>query len=109
MCDCGKNRTAPPKRIPRNIPKALPNNFNWRIYKELNPDLSGYNTEQQIMNYWHTIGNKENRKHSVVHITMDFNWENYKRLNPDLIFDQQADYELHWIKMGQHENRKYKD
>ena len=119
MCNCGKSngqRTASSKQVPRTTPRPtylspVPVNFFWEIYKELNPDLAkaGLQNQQQVMRHWQTYGYRENRKYYVIHLTPDFNWENYKKLNPDLDFKRQADYELHWIKTGQNENRKYKD
>lgn len=118
MCNCGKNRlprTTPPKKQnvkqqPAVPQRQVPQGFNWQIYKELNPDLTrvGFRLEQQVMSHWHTYGHRENRKYIITQLTPDFDWNNYKALNPDLIFDQQVDYELHWIRTGKNANRQYK-
>jgi len=112
MCNCGKK----PKRVQPTKPflanqikvKQLPLNFNWKIYKELHSNLNtNFQNEQHVIQHWHTHSNK-NRIYSVNQITPDFNWEIYKELNPDLIYQNQIDYELHWVQIGRKEHRKYK-
>lgn len=114
MCDCGKKKrdqgaTYTPSNKHIHAMTQLPQGFNWKIYQELNPDLTnaGFNTEQNIMHHWYTYGLHENRTYSAIQVTPDFNWKIYKELNPDIIFDYQIDYELHWIQNGRIENRKY--
>ena len=89
----------------------MDNTINWKIYRELNPDLikARLNMEHQLLNHWVKSGHKENRMTNINHLTPDFDWDVYRILNPDLVFDDQIDYELHWIRTGRFENRKYYD
>jgi lipopolysaccharide biosynthesis glycosyltransferase len=84
--------------------------INWRIYRELNPDLVFRRiiTKEQCLEHWEKYGKKENRKHTVQQLTPDFDWKKYKELNRDLRFATQTDYEVHWIRLGIRERRKYK-
>lgn len=88
--------------------------FNWKIYRELNPDLgkNGFKTEKQLIHHWNIFGKNEMRISKVNDITCDFNWETYKRFNDDLEMcgiKSKIDIEFHWIKHGINEGRKYKE
>jgi hypothetical protein len=87
----------------------IQHNFNWKIYKKLNKDFieKELDTEESAMEHWKKYGFKKHKQYSVRHITIDFDWKRYKELNPDLKFDSWIDYELHWVKYGKKENRKY--
>ncbi|QKF94629.1 glycosyltransferase [Fadolivirus algeromassiliense] len=87
--------------------------FNWKIYKEMNPDLekNGFKTENQLINHWNTYGKNEKRICCVTDITPDFDYDKYKFFNEDLEkngIKSRIDIEYHWIKYGMKENRIYK-
>ncbi|ARF12255.1 hypothetical protein Klosneuvirus_4_70 [Klosneuvirus KNV1] len=115
MCDCNKthkrvlpNSSSQDKQIPRVT--QLPPNFNWKIYKELNPELANdqFHNMENVMHHWYSNDNNKNIIYSIKQIIPDFDWKIYKELNPDLKFRQHIDYELHWVQFGQKENRQYK-
>lgn len=88
-------------------------NFDWKIYRELNPDLvaAHLNTENKIIDHWNIHGQKEKRIHKIQDITPDFEWQQYAALNQDLQASgvkTKTDVELHWIRHGINEKRKYK-
>lgn len=76
------------------------NNWNWKIYRELNTDLikAGLNTETQIVNHWNRYGYKENRRTKITDLISDFNLEKYKEIHPDLKLNNQVEYELYCIR-----------
>lgn len=86
MCDCSNKsrRVISHERPPLNKQTPhitqLPRNFNWKIYKEINKDLSniGIYTEQHIMGHWYTNGINENRVYCITQITLDPEWSKRK-------------------------------
>jgi surface protein len=92
--------------------RILPKDFNWEIYKELNPDLKHLN-KSEIEKHYFRHAQKENRinkskPETVNHLPKDFNWKVYKKLNPDLNHLDKIKTEKHYLKHGQKENRIYK-
>ena len=78
-------------------------NFDWKIYLYLNPDLAqilGYNKERAI-EHWNNYGKIEKRGYKG-----KFNWINYINNNPDLNYIKTYDEALeHIITKGFKENR----
>ena len=86
-------------------------NFNWEIYKELNPDLgaSGLNTKQQIENHYHNNGIKEKRQFTILDRYPDFSILQYRKNYPDLAGLTDIQLTLHWMRHGIIEERTYLD
>lgn len=90
----------------------IPDDFDWKTYLNLNPDLVKYgkinNRVDSILHYI-DHGIKEKRIYKVS-IPNDFNWENYVSLNLDLQnkLKNREDAEIHWTKFGSKEGRSYK-
>jgi hypothetical protein len=87
--------------------------FNWEIYKMLNPDLEkvGLKSKLDYEKHFlmHGIANKRNYRITDVYCTFD--WEIYKMLNPDLVksgLRSKLDYEKHYLMHGIANKRKYK-
>ncbi|ARF09909.1 glycosyltransferase [Indivirus ILV1] len=78
--------------------------FNWKIYKELNPDLviRGFETQDKITDHWEKYGKSENRQTNIPY----FKLEEYKKLHLDLNFDDPIDYEIHYIKTNMKAKKK---
>jgi GR25 family glycosyltransferase involved in LPS biosynthesis len=85
-------------------------NFNWEVYRELNPDLvkGGLKTQFDFVNHYNVHGKTENRKYSVYQLYPDFNPVIYSQNYGDLGGLNLRQLELHWIKHGKNEGRSYK-
>jgi GR25 family glycosyltransferase involved in LPS biosynthesis len=85
-------------------------NFNWEVYRELNPDLAkaGLKVRLEFVNHYSVHGVKENRKYSVYQLYPDFNPISYSLKYEDLRNFSIQNLELHWIKYGRKEGRTYK-
>ena len=83
--------------------------FNWKIYSLLNPDLtkSGLTTEQQLEKHYRIHGVREKRNTNLYQMYPDFNVTNYKNNYTDLRHMDNQQLEIHWLKNGRYENRKY--
>jgi hypothetical protein len=93
--------------------KGLPNDFDVKMYKELNRDLKTLSDEKAIEHYINN-GIKEKRKYKKETVNSnelpdDFDPQIYKKMNKDLedMTDQQAT--KHYLSFGKYENRKYLD
>ena len=65
----------------------LPQDFDWKTYIKVNPDLTmfGVNTEVRAQNHYLTYGIKEGRQYSFDNeLPIDFDITMYKWLNEDL-------------------------
>jgi hypothetical protein len=84
-------------------------NFNWEIYREINPDLirAGLNTKQQIETHYKTYGIREKRKISVNQICPGFNPSVYRNNYSDLKNLNDTQVCLHWLRNGRKEGRSY--
>jgi hypothetical protein len=84
-------------------------NFNWEIYKELNPDLTkaGLKTKQEFENHYKNYGINEKRKTIVNQMYHNFDPVNYKNKYNDLKKFTVVEASLHWLKNGRYENRSY--
>jgi hypothetical protein len=85
-------------------------NFNWEIYKQLNPDLfeAGLGTQEKYESHYYAHGIPEGRPHCITSITPDFNYDFYRVFYPDLGDLTNTQLELHWIQWGKNEGRIYK-
>lgn len=86
-------------------------NFDWEIYRELNPDLTkaGLKTKQEFEKHYLVHGIKEGRKFTRT-VPKNFNWVTYKQLNPDLSragLSTKQELERHYLVNGIKEKRKY--
>ena len=89
----------------------LPKDFNWKVYKELNPDLNHLDKNKTRKHYLEH-GQKENRiyKYKQVinkQLPKDFNWEVYTYLHKDLRNLDKSKAINHYLKHGKKENRSY--
>ena len=81
--------------------------FNAKIYIELNTDLKDL-TELQAKLHYENYGHKENRKYKYENIPVNFNEKIYIELNTDLKDLTELQAKLHYENDGYKENRKYK-
>lgn len=81
-------------------------NFNWLVYKHLNPDLK-LSTPQQYEKHYIQNGKKESRKYSVYELYPDFNPMIYRNNYSDLENYTIFELELHWLVTGVKEERSY--
>jgi hypothetical protein len=85
-------------------------NFNWKIYLDINVRDENINTEDKAVYHWIKTDNDKSKIYSINSITQDFDWKSYRDLNPDIVgCDGKIDYEYHWYKYGLKDNRKYKE
>jgi hypothetical protein len=86
-------------------------NFNWEIYKELNPDLkvAGLKSKKDYTNHFIINGKKEGRPWNIYSKYTDFSWILYRSIYDDLSRLNKTQLENHWIFHGRHEGRKYRD
>jgi hypothetical protein len=83
--------------------------FNWKIYKELYPELSrSLKSPPEFINHYNKVGKKLGLKGIITQLYPDFYWETYKEKYEDLANLNREDTELHWIKVGRIEGRNYK-
>jgi hypothetical protein len=86
-------------------------NFNWEIYKELNPDLAeaGLIKKEQVENHYKKNGKFEKRHISILDRYPDFSAAQYRKNYDDLA--QLTDFQLilHWLRHGVIEKRTYLD
>jgi hypothetical protein len=85
----------------------LPDDFNWKIYTEINKDLPHMNDNQAKLHF-EIYGYKENRKYKYENLPDDFNWKIYTEINTDLRNMNEVEAKLHFERHGHKENRKYK-
>lgn len=85
-------------------------NFNWQIYRELNPDLErvGLKTQSDFVNHYMIHGKDEKRKYNINQLYPDFNRIQYRQNYEDLRQLNPIQLDLHWIKNGTKEGRTYK-
>ena len=89
----------------------LPQDFDWKTYIKVNPDLTmfGVNTEVRAQNHYLTYGIKEGRQYSFDNeLPIDFDITMYKWLNEDL--NKLTDSQLidHFSQYSKEEKRIYK-
>jgi len=90
----------------------IPENFCWKTYLDLNPDLlkAGICKKQSVINHFLNWGKNEGRKYKY-DLPEDFNWEKYLKLNPDLLhvgIHKKHSAKKHYFEHGKNEGRKYK-
>jgi hypothetical protein len=85
------------------------NNFNWKVYRELNPDLvkAGLNDQNKLSKHYLLYAKADKRLYSVYQLYPDFNPITYREKYGDLRNMSDEDLELYWIKNGRYENRSY--
>ena len=83
---------------------SIPNDFNFKIYKKLYPDLDGYDEIQCKLHYIQ-ISKIENKIYSIPN---DFNPDTYKMLYKDLENLNNNQLLHNYINIGIRENRIYK-
>ena len=85
----------------------IPENFYWKTYVKLNPDLNPEISKKDAIKHFIKYGMQENRKYCI-DIPTNFNWRGYIHLNRDLHnLNNKLDCLRHYIKYGFFENRKY--
>jgi len=91
----------------------IPNDFNYKIYLKLNPDLNQDASKDEVINHFIYFGKNENRYYKledfITEIPNDFDYKIYLKINPDL--DQNCSEEVavnHFKYFSKCENRKYK-
>ena len=90
------------------ITSSLPNDFDVKIYKELNYDLQNLDDIYCKKHYIeHGINEKRNYKYN--NLPNDFDPTIYKELNPDLQNYTNIDAKIHYNLYGYKEKRKYND
>ena len=84
-------------------------NFDWFIYKELNPDLkeAGLVTQRDIENHFKIHCARDKRIYNIYQAYPDFNHIVYSKIYGDLRNMSKLELERHWIEYGRHEKRKY--
>jgi hypothetical protein len=86
----------------------IPNNFNWKDYLKLNPDLNQFVNQEEAIHHYIHHGLKENRPYKVS-IPNDFNWKVYIKLNKDLNQNcNENEVVYHYLNYGVFEGRQYK-
>lgn len=91
---------------------SLPEDFNWKEYLALNPDLQagGLIFKAAAIEHYLTYGNKEGRPYYRTYPEMEkFDWRTYLELNSDLpIFNHNEQAALfHFKKFGKEEGRPF--
>jgi hypothetical protein len=61
----------------------IPNDFNWKTYFLLNPDLNKISNEEELKNHYLNHGISENRKYKI-NTPINFDWKNYLQINSNL-------------------------
>ena len=84
----------------------IPDDFNSKIYIELNEDLKDLADLQAKLHYEYE-GYKEERKYKYENIPDDFNSKIYIELNEDLKDFTELQAKIHYENEGFKENRKY--
>jgi hypothetical protein len=88
---------------------SIPNNFNWKIYLQLNQDLDQKSNEKDVIDHYINYGIHENRKY-FIEIPLDFEWKIYLQLNKDLNQNSsEIDVIQHYINHGINEKRHYSE
>ncbi len=84
-------------------------NFNWEVYRALNPDLTKRKLffKEQFEHHFYTIGLKEKRKYSIHQLYPDFDAAVYKHNYLDLSRLSKTELEVHWLVYGKKEGRTY--
>jgi hypothetical protein len=80
--------------------------FNWRIYKELNPDLT-FSSKDEYERHYLEHGKKERRLFNIYDFYPDFNYTQYRLNYKELESYSISDLEFHWITIGCKEGRIY--
>jgi len=102
----------------------IKNDFDWKTYIKINPDLKHLKNIEEAWNHWINYGKDEGRqcytnnnnnnekyqceKTNTININSDFDWETYIKINPDLKHLKNIEEAWnHWINHGKDEGRKY--
>jgi hypothetical protein len=85
--------------------------FDWEMYSALNPDLNKARlvTKQQIEKHFIRFAKAENRVHDIYQVYPDFKPEIYREIYCDLKNMNKRELELHWLRYGRYEGRRYID
>jgi hypothetical protein len=96
----------------------LPNDFIWKTYLKLNPDITIL-TKEFAEKHYLECGIREKRYYKEekeksdpnVYLTLpnDFDWKTYLLLNPDITIQTQEFAKYHYLEHGVREKRYYKD
>jgi len=87
--------------------KNIPNDFDWKLYSNLNNDLN-FTNEQEAIYHYEFYGFFEKRRYKYDNIPNDFNWKTYIELNNDLKIYSEIEAKKHYSNYGIKEKRKYK-
>lgn len=84
-------------------------NFDWIIYKELNPDLkdAGLVTQSDFEQHFKIHCIKDRRAYNIYQAYPNFNAFAYFKKYGDLSHMSKLELERHWIEYGRRENRTY--
>jgi len=87
----------------------IPNDFNWKVYLELNADLPRNYKLTDCLKHYLTYGQYEKRNYKKLEAPKDFDWIVYLEKNIDLprYFSEQQCIQ-HYFRFGQYENRIFK-
>lgn len=96
---------------------SLPDDFNWKLYISLHPDLSHFDKDNAEKHYL-KFGYFEQRKYdekkppqkiegAFGSLPLDFNWETYILVNNDLPIMKQDQAVKHYLRYGIKEKREY--
>jgi len=102
----------PHKHISKNS-ELLPKDFDWKIYLDLNPDLSPnrFYNERSAVRHYLEFGQFELHLRAYKITTPDgFNWRNYVSLHPDLVragIDTKEEALKHYLRYGLREKRAF--
>ena len=91
--------------------KILPEDFNWKVYTQMNPDLTHLDKNKAEKHYLR-YGKREKRAykskpHYANRVPEDFNWEVYTYLHEDLKDLNEQKAIKHYLRHGIKENRAY--
>jgi hypothetical protein len=82
----------------------LPDDFNCKLYKEINEDLVDLN-DNQLMSHYLINGIREKR---IYNLPKNFNHNTYRKLNKDLTKFTDGELTKHYLFYGHKEKRPYK-
>lgn len=98
----------PNKRVSPELVN-IPNDFDWRVYLQLNPDLtsSKITTASEVMNHYLNYGRHEtNKRYYKVETPDGFDWRQYLNARSDLTaagITSERDAVIHYLTFGRNE------
>ena len=97
------------KENSKNLSYGIPPDFNYLIYKEINPDIDSELDEKDAMIHYLTSCKKDNRiyKYLTEGLPEDFDYRIYKELNYDLRCLNEEQAKHHYLKCAKDDGRIY--